>query len=282
LNSQDGPFPGNTAFGFGGAVLAPFANRIRGRLQSDRLEVETSEGRAYLAPNGDAGPEPFAIHGLILDAASTDLATGSDHAAGAVRLGEDHAWPSVFELRIGWRLSSDRLELTVDAHNIGSKTAPMGLGWHPYFRLPSGDRSQARLHVPAAARALVTNYKAVLPTGEVEAVEGTAYDFSAAEGRALGGLYLDDCFLDLTRDASGETAAMIADPASGLRLRIASASPEVSAFQVYAPPDKAFVVVEPQFNLADPFSPVWRGRPTGMKAVAPQGRTRYEARIELA
>ncbi len=282
LNRQDGPFPGNAAYSFGGAVLAPFANRIRGSLTGGRINVAIGEGHARLEPNGDAGAEPFAIHGLILDTASTDVVTGPDAAEGVVRLGDDDAWPSVLEVHIAWRLTATALAMTVTARNIGSVTAPVGLGWHPYFRLPSGDRAQARIHIPAATRALVNNYKAVLPTGAVEPVAGTAYDFSAPEGRALGDLYLDDCFLDLSRDLSGEAIATIDDPASGLRLRIASASPEVSAFQVYAPPDKPFVVIEPQFNLADPFNAVWGGRPTGMVSLEPEARTRYEARIEIA
>jgi aldose 1-epimerase len=282
LNRQDGPFPGNAAYSFGGAILAPFANRIRGRLKAGRLDVAAGEGCARLEPNGDAGAEPFAIHGLILDTASTDVITGPDRTQGVARLGEDGAWPSVFDIHIGWRLSAQALILTVAAHNIGPVTAPIGLGWHPYFHLPSGDRRQARIHIPASSRALVNNYTAVLPTGAVEPVAGTAYDFSAREGRALGDLYLDDCFLDLSRDVLGEVTATIDDPASGLRLSVTSASPEVSACQVYAPLDKPFVVIEPQFNLADPFSSVWGGRHTGMVSVEPDARTIYDAVIEIA
>ena len=28
------------------------------------------------------------------------------------------------------------------------RSEPMGIGWHPYFALPSGRRDQARLHLP--------------------------------------------------------------------------------------------------------------------------------------
>jgi aldose 1-epimerase len=282
LNGQAGPFPGNASYSFGGAILAPFANRIRGPLKDGRIDVPIGETYAHLEPNGDAGAEPFAIHGLILDTASTDVVTGVDAAEGGVRLGEGGAWPSVFEIHIAWRLSAAALTLTVTARNVGAIAAPIGLGWHPYFHLPSGDRRQARIHIPAAKRALVNNYTAVLPTGAVEPVAGTAYDFSAREGRSLGDLYLDDCFLDLSRNILGEFAARIDDPASGLRLGVVSASPEVRAFQVYAPPDKPFVVIEPQFNLADPFSKVWDGRPTGMVSVEPGAATTYDARIEIA
>ena len=154
----------------------------------------------------------------------------------------------------------------------------MGIGWHPYFALRSGDRRQARLRVPARSRVLVNDYDEVLPTGAVEAVKGGPYDFSARDGRALGEAYLDDCFTDLDREG-GLALAEILDPAANLGLRIASPSPEVRAFQIYAPPDKPFVVVEPQFNLADPYGAECRGRDTGMAAIPPGGSVTYEARV---
>ena len=38
---------------------------------------------------------------------------------------------------------------TITAKNVGDKSEPMSIGWHPYFTIPSGDRTQARLHIPA-------------------------------------------------------------------------------------------------------------------------------------
>jgi aldose 1-epimerase len=64
-------------------------------------------------------------------------------------------------------------------------------------------------------------------------------------------------------------------------MRVASACPQVHALQVYAPPNKAFVVVEPQFNLADPYSPVWPpGTETGMARLMPGETVTYDARLE--
>jgi aldose 1-epimerase len=74
----------------------------------------------------------------------------------------------------------------------------VAIAWHPYFNLPSGDRKQVRLHVPASAMAQVDNYDNVFPTGKIVPVAGTAYDFQAPEGKALGGQFLDDNFSHLT------------------------------------------------------------------------------------
>lgn len=270
---------GNASFSLGGAILLPYANRIRGRPVGDR-EIETEiVGRTVRLPmnwGGKApGAEQYAMHGLMLDAAFEVVARDETHVRGVFHAGDfGGRWPSATEVTVEYRLTADALQLTVEADNVGDEPLPMGIGWHPWFNLPSGDRAQARLRVPATARTVVHDYDEVLPTGEVVPLAGTAYDVS--QGRALGDLYLDDCFVHLT----GDTAELI-DPAGGLGLRIGATAPPVKAFQVYAPPDKGFVVVEPQYNWADPFSEVWRGADTGMADLQPGERTTYTARLEL-
>src|SRR5690606_40792695 len=189
-------------------------------------------------------------------------------------------WPSRTELAFEWRLAAGALTLTVEARNIGDKPLPMGIGWHPYLAVPSGDRRQARMRLPARLRAEVNDYDEVLPTGQLSDVAGGPYDFDRPGGTALGELYLDDCFTGLRRE-NGTLAVEVIDPAAGLGLRVTSASPDIHAIQVYAPPEKAFVVVEPQFNLADPYSRLWpAGTQTGMAHVPPGGAVAYEARLE--
>jgi hypothetical protein len=72
----------------------------------------------------------------------------------------------------------------------------------------------------------------------------------------------------------------VIDPAAGLGYRVSSPSPAVKAIQVFAPADQAFVVVEPQFNLADPYGAAWGGTDTGMVRLPPGAAIDYEARLE--
>jgi galactose mutarotase-like enzyme len=284
LDGGPDDFAGNKAFGFGGAILAPYANRVRGREAPGAREIETEvAGHAVRLPRNWGGKAPgaeqYAMHGLILDAPVPWREDAPDRVSGRLEARDfGGRWPGRTALDFEWRLEAGALVLQVTAHNVGDTPLPMGIGWHPYFALPSGDRRQARLWAPARSRVLVNNYDEVLPTGGLESVAGGAYDFAAPDGRALGETYLDDCFTDLIR-ANGLAVAEVRDPASDLGLTIASASPQVRAVQVYAPPDKAFVVVEPQFNLADPYGAEWRGRDTGMATVPPGGSIAYEARV---
>ena len=276
-------FNGNKSFSFGGAILAPFANRIRGRALPDTREIETEiDGYALRLPRnwgGKAeGAEQYAMHGLILDAEVSFDQPAPDRVTGRLDAGDFGGhWPGRLAIEFEWRLEAGALALQVSVENTGMSPCPVGLGWHPYFNLPSGDRGQAKLRLAARQRTEVNDYDEVLPTGRLLPVAGTDYDFNAA--RRLGELYLDDCFTGLRRE-SGAAVAEIHDPAAELGLRIASDSPAVSAFQVYAPPDKAFVVVEPQYNLADPFGAEWPADlDTGMVWLQPGETTSYGVRV---
>ena len=103
----------------------------------------------------------------------------------------------------------------------------------------------------------MNNYDDVFPTGQVEPVQETAYDFLAPEGRSLGKLSLDDCFVDLIRPTSGQASALIIDPAAQYGVRVTALSPEIQAIQIAAPVNSAFIALEPQFHWTDPFSVIW-------------------------
>jgi galactose mutarotase-like enzyme len=286
LDQLDGgpeDFAGNRTFAFGGAILAPYANRIRGRPLADSREIETEvDGRTVRLPRNWGGKAPgaeqYAMHGLILDAPVATEQPAPNRLRGRLDAGDfGGRWPSSAALSFEWVLEAGALILRMEARNTGGGPLPMGLGWHPYFALPSGDRRQARLRLPAAKRTEVNDYDEVLPTGRLLDVAGTPFDFR--RGAALGDLYLDDCFTDLTRQ-DGQTLVEVLDPAAGLGLRLASPSPAVRAVQVYAPPEQAFVVVEPQFNLADPYGAQWHGTDTGMARLLPGATIAYEVRVE--
>lgn len=285
LDGGDADFAGNAAFSFGGAILLPYANRIRGRPAGQRTIDALVDGRHARLPmnwGGKApGAEQYAMHGLVLDLAVADHDQPSpDVVHGRVR---DHdfggRWPSRADLDFTWRLAGGGLDLDVAVTNTGDEPLPLGVGWHPYFRIPSGVRAQARVHIPAARRLLVNDYDEVLPTGELADVRGTAHDVSQPDGLALGALHLDDCFVDLP---AGRTAVEISDPASNLRIRLLADSPPVTAVQIYAPVDRPIVCAEPQFNWADPYAALWKGADTGMLRLAPGERAHYRVRTELA
>jgi len=290
LDSQDDAF-GTNGFRIGAAVLLPWANRIRGKLSPDGKSIETSiGGKTLLLPADWAGKNPgaekHAIHGLILAEKFQDVTQQNGLKESSVS-GVLHAgnfgghWPSQTDVNTHVVLADDALEMDVTATNVGQEILPMGVAFHPYFKFPSGNRSQGRLRLPSETRALVNNYDDVFPTGKLVSVKGTPFDFTATDGKPLGALYMDDNFPNLKYNPDGTATVEIIDPAANYGLRMTSLSPEVKAIQVYAPPDKDFIVVEPQFNWNDPFNKIWGGRETGMVMLKPGQSVSWRVRLEM-
>ena len=292
LEKQNDAF-GNKSFSMGAAILLPYPNRIRGKLSSDGKSIETSIGGKMMELPANwkgkkPGAEVHAMHGLIMSAHFQDVKYHNGTAESTVSAflsGGNFGghWPSKTDVAVRMVLKNQALDVIVTAKNAGKEKLPMAISFHPYFRFPSGDRAQARLHLPADERTLVNNYDDVFPTGKIVSVKGTPYDFTAPGGSPLGPtLYMDDCFTDLHRNRAGNAVIEIVDPAGNYGLRLTALSPQIRAIQVYAPPDKKYVVIEPQFNLADPFNKkLWGNRDTGMDWLEPGQSVSWHVRLEL-
>jgi aldose 1-epimerase len=283
---------GNGSFAFGGAFLVPYPNRIRGKLSDDKQSITTSwHGKTLTLPANFSGKKPGAelhsIHGLILTSKTDDVRV-ADSADGQTVTGTIHAgdfgghWLSKTDINFTIELAGKDVTATITAKNVGDQDEPMAIGWHPYFAIPSGDRTQARLHVPGAMLALVNNYDDVFPTGKLKPVKGTKYDFNAPDGKPLDGDFLDDNFSKLTR-TDGAVDVRLTDPASNYGIHILGESPEIKTVQVYAPtdPGKNFVAIEEQFNFGDPFGKEWHGMDTGMVTLKPGASVTWKVKLEL-
>jgi aldose 1-epimerase len=282
---------GNNAFKMGAAMLLPYPNRIRGKLSPDGKTITADiYGHHLFLPANWRGPEPgaeaVAMNGLILTSKFQNAKAHNGPQESTVfallRAGNFGGhWLSETNLNIGMTLKEDSLDVYVIAKNVGTQEDPMAIGFHPYFQIPSGDRKQVRLHLPADMRALVNDHDDVFPTGRIVPVKGTAYDFTAPEGRTVGDLFMDDCFTSLDYDPDHSATIELTDPAAKYGLRVRALSPHIKAIQIYAPPDRQFVAIDPQFNLPDPYRGIWHGQDTGVVLLQPGQSTMWHVRIEL-
>jgi aldose 1-epimerase len=281
---------GNASFGFGGAFLIPYPNRILGEASADGKSVVTQWRGHTLSlpanfPSKNPGGRVVAIHGLITQSKVEDLQTQAT-ADGQTVTGTLHAgdfgghWISDTDLNFTIGLSGDAVDATITAKNVGKEVEPISIGWHPYFEILSGHRAQARVHIPAAMMAPVNNYGDAFPTGHLQAVKGTDYDYNAAGGVALDDHFLDDNFSHLQRTGGAADVKLI-DPDANYGLTVAALSPEIKTVQVYSPKNVTFVAIEPQFNYVDPFGKQWRGMDTGMVNLRPGQSVTWKVRLEL-
>jgi len=282
----------NKSFYIGGAILLPFPNRIRGTLSADGKTIETQIGGKQVSlPANWHGKNPgapvHAMHGLILASKFEDVkhedGAAASYVSAVLHAGDFNGhWPSKTDVSIRMSLSDEAMDIAVTARNVGRDPHPMAIGFHPYFNFPSGDRQQGRLYIPSDQRAPATNYDDVFPTGQIVPVKDTPFDFTNPQGTALGTFFMDDAFTHLQRGADGAARIEIIDPKAQYGLRILALSPQIRAIQVYAPPDKSYVAVEPQFNLADPFNKqVWGNRDTGMVWLKPGQSVTWHIKLTL-
>jgi galactose mutarotase-like enzyme len=289
LDADDDAF-GNLGYRLGAAFLVPYPNRIRGKLSADGKTLGTEwEGHTLTLPANNVGKLPtaerHAMHGLILKSKTDDIRVtktpGGEQVTGVIHAGDFAGhWFSKTDLVVTITLTAGAVDASITAHNVGSEAEPIAIGWHPYFNLPSGDRTQAKILIPGSQLATADGYDNVFPTGKLVPVEGTRYDLRAPGGVALAKEFFDDNWSHLNWQ-SGAVTVKVIDPAAKYGVDIEGLSPEIKTIQLYAPPDKQFVAIEHQFNFADPFGKEWGKMDTGMVTLKPGQSTRWHVRLRV-
>ena len=263
LDEQDNA-NGDLAYRLGSVFLVPYPNRIRGKLSADGKTLTTQwQGHTITLPANNigknAGAEQHAMHGLILKAKTDDVKEktipGGKEVTGVIHAGDFGGhWLSKTDLDFTITLTADAVDATVVAKNVGSEAEPISIGWHPYFNFPSGDRTQARLQIPAYMLAKVDNYDNVFPTGKLVPVTGQ-YDLRAS-GQALDKNFYDDNWSHLDWKDGVVTVNILTRPrsmASGSRASRLRSKPSRPMLL----PPRTSSPSKHQFNFADPFGKEW-------------------------
>jgi len=289
LDADDDDF-GNLGYRLGAAFLAPYPNRIRGKLSADGKTLTTEwQDHTITLPANNIGKLPtaerHAMHGLILKAKTDDVSVkkiaGGEEVTGVIHGGNFGGhWLSKTDLVVTIRLTAEAVDASIVARNVGKEDEPIAIAWHPYFNLPSGDRTQARVYIPANTTAEVDGYDNVFPTGKIVPVDGTRFDLRAPDGKALGTEFFDDNWNHLNWVDKTVTVKVI-DPAAHYGVDIIGFSPEIKALQMYAPPTKQFVAIEHQYNFGDPFGKEWGKTDTGMVTLKPGQSTKWHVRLHV-
>ncbi len=279
---------GGESLAVGNPLEAPWAGSILGTVAADGENLTTVwRGRHLSLPIASAGG--VATGGLLLNRASSTSATnvmpdGGQALASFQAADFNGHWISRTDMTTTVELSSRSIEMTVQASNMGTEPEPMGIGWRPRFAIPSGNRGQATLRLPAAERIEVSDHgSGSSPTGRILPVAGTLYDFTGRSGTRLGTLSLDDSFVHIKAGLMDNgPVAELRDPMSDYGLRITVMTSNIKSMHVFAPAGAAFVSIDPSFNYDDPFGREWsKDEDTGMVVLQPGQTVQWKIRLEI-
>ncbi|RIX30417.1 aldose 1-epimerase family protein [Amnibacterium setariae] len=169
--------------GASGIVLVPWPNRVRdGRWTLDgkpqQLDLtEPSKGNAS--------------HGLLRN-------TGyrvTDRSESAITLSAtvfpQHGWPFHLDTSVRYELTPTGIAITHGVHNVGTGTAPFGVGCHPYLRV--GDTPMRDLVVTVSGMRMLETDERSLPVREVPVTP----ERDLRAGAALRDLDLDTAYTGL-------------------------------------------------------------------------------------
>jgi aldose 1-epimerase len=148
-----------------------------------------------------------AIHGLTSWVSWTRVGSGTDHVTMANTLHPQPGWDWTIDLTITYALGPDGLRVTTTAVNRSQTHCPFGVGFHPYFRPPSGRVENVVLGLPASSYDVVNDRN--IPVARAD-VDDTLWDFR--QPRRIGELAINLGYTDIQRDADGVATFTAAEP----------------------------------------------------------------------
>ncbi len=221
------------------ALLFPFPNRL------DRGQYKWL-GQQYQFPINNAATEN-AIHGFVRDEAfEVDYVfLAKDHASmlcGFTYQGQREYYPFPFILEIKFMLHDNgHFTVEVACQNLHNQPIPIGFGWHPYFRLTERVDDHW-LQLPACEKVVIQ--ERMIPTGERTAFP----DYQRK--KQIGEVMLDTCFQ--TKKAEGSYKMQLEN--AGKQLTVQASARQFPYFQVFTPPHRTSVALEPMTCNVDAFN----------------------------
>ncbi|MFC7405953.1 aldose 1-epimerase [Georgenia alba] len=262
--------------GYRNAVLAPWSNRIR----DSRY---TFQGEVHDVGPGETGIRD-GLHGLVTRQVFERVA-GTDGAITvrtSITPDTGPGYPFAVDLEVTYRLTAgpageQALTVEMDATNVGDGPAPVGLGWHPYFRLP-GHPSIDELELTIPARTRVLTDAGIIPLPGDEAFEPVQPPGDVGLS-PIGATVLDQAFTDLLPGPDGTVASVLRSPRTGDTLTLWQQAAEARIVHVFtgdllARDRRASVAVEPCSFGGDALN-----RETEAMVLQPGGRRHLRADV---
>ncbi len=261
----------------GHPVLFPFPNRLRdGKFAFGGKTVQ-------LPRNDTAGQN--AIHGFTprnpWRVVGTDTQADRASVTGQFRLSQDlpsarDHWPADFTITLTYQLTTTALRVQAVVENPDAGPLPFGLGYHPYFCVPTAPGAPADEMVLEARTGAVWEAVGGIPTGEIRPVPA---DLDFRTPRRIGSTVLDTLYTaadsSVTRDLT--SVAWLGHRDSPGRVTVFRPH-EFRELLLFTPPHRRAVAIEPYTCASDAPNLADRGIDSGWNILPAGGR--WESIVE--
>tara|TARA_R110000868_G_scaffold229339_3_gene482364 strand:+ start:3680 stop:4582 length:903 start_codon:yes stop_codon:yes gene_type:complete len=222
------PLPYETTYA--SSILFPFANRIKdGSYQFNKKKHQLNINEKDLNN---------AIHGFVYNKTFEIINQETNNSFAALDLSYDEqniseGFPYTYSIKLKYKFTENTLELKVEIKNTSSKAFPFTLGWHPYFL--SNNLYDSHLDFSSSKKIILDERN--IATGQ-ENIENNGI-FEVLDKS------LDDCFVLNSGKVTFYT------PTYSFVLK---SSEENSFLQLYTPPIKNTLAIEPTTGVSDSFN----------------------------
>lgn len=234
---------------FASAIMFPFVNRVQDssyKFKDNTFRLQKTQGFKT------------AIHGLIYNK-QFELISYSENKSEVSLCYESKGYakgfPFKYRFEVKYTLSDSNLTLNLKVENIDQREFPFSIGWHPYFFV--GDLKKTSLKLNSTSKLAVDGE--MMPT-HIEPFEW--YDF-----RSLDNTSYDDTFKTEAEEIELKT--------DEYHLKISS-QPACEYIQLFIPPEREFVAIEPMTAPANAFN-----NKIGLKTLQPKEEFKMEWKLEL-
>jgi aldose 1-epimerase len=234
----------NIASSFKGSNLFPFPNRIKGG------KYEFGGVTYQLDINFPA--ENNAIHGLIFNKEFKIIEKRDDDKCCKLVVVykpalKHEGYPFEYSLEVTYQWKEKvGFECISRITNTSQEEIPVGIGWHPYFKADADTINELHLQFPALT-VLDVDSK-LIPTGNSK-------PYSVFNQlKQISDTSLDHCFTLNTEDSPIEILIQNPKTGFGYKIRQETGKRRFNYLQVYTPPTRKSIAIEPMTCIPDAFN----------------------------
>jgi aldose 1-epimerase len=146
---------------------------------------------------------------------------------------------------------------------MSAEPMPVGIGFHPYYRLADSPRDTWKIAVGARTHWKLAQNK--VPTGETEPIDKL---FPNPRAATLGDYDLDDVFGDLDRDRDGRATMTVVGTTQHLDIVLGA---NYKSVVIWSPKGRDFVCIEPMAGITDAINLAQKGLYKELQSIPPGG-----------